>query len=307
MTDLSTTGDAISGGSADVMVETGETTPPGPGTGLVPFGERLAAARADSGFLCVGIDPHASELASWSLPDTAGGTREYALRMLEAVTGRVACVKPQSAFFERHGSAGVAVLEELLAAARDLGVLVLLDVKRGDIGSTAAAYAQAYLDRSSPLAADAMTASPYLGVGALDPFFEAATTNGAGVFVLAMTSNPEGRDLQGASVRPGLTVAGEVLAAVAARNAASPGGSFGAVVGATIGSTTEDLRIGGPLLAPGLGAQGATAADLPGVFGAALPDVLPSVSRGISKAGPDVSALRAAVATYEADLRTVLR
>jgi orotidine-5'-phosphate decarboxylase len=275
--------------------------------GRVPFGERLAAARADSGLLCVGIDPHASELASWSLPDTAGGARDYALRMLEAVTGRVACVKPQSAFFERHGSAGVAVLEELLAAARDAGVLVLLDVKRGDIGSTAAAYAQAYLDRSSPLAADAMTASPYLGVGALDPLFEVAAANGAGVFVLAMTSNSEGHGLQGASVRPGLTVAGEVLAEVAARNAAVPGGSFGAVVGATIGSTAEDLHIGGPLLAPGLGAQGATAADLPGVFGAALSDVLPSASRAVSSAGPDVSALRAVVARYEAELRAVLR
>lgn len=273
----------------------------------VPFGERLAAARSESGLLCVGIDPHASELASWSLPDSAVGVRDYALRMLEAVTGRVACVKPQSAFFERHGSAGVAVLEELLVAARAAGVLVLLDVKRGDIGSTVAAYAEAYLDRSSTLAADAITVSPYLGVGALDPVFEVAAANGAGVFVLAMTSNPEGRGLQSASVRPGRTVAGEVLAEVAARNGRTPGGSFGAVVGVTIGSTSEDLRIGGPLLAPGIGAQGATAADLPDVFGAALPDVLPTVSRGISKAGPDVSALREAVAGYEADLRTVLR
>jgi len=273
---------------------------------VVPFGVRLAAARADSGLLCVGIDPHASELASWSLPDSAAGARDYAMRMLEAVAGRVACVKPQSAFFERHGSAGVGVLEELLATARAAGVLVLFDVKRGDIGSTVAAYAQAYLDRSSPLAADAITASPYLGVGALEPMFEVAVANGAGVFVLAMTSNPEGRGLQGASVRPGVTVAGEVLAELAARNAATPGGSLGAVVGATIGSTSEDLRIGGPLLAPGLGAQGATAADLPGVFGAALPDVLPSVSRGISEAGPDIAAIRAAVAGYENDLRAVL-
>jgi len=272
----------------------------------VPFGERLAVARADAGLLCVGIDPHASELASWSLPDSAAGARDYALRLLEAVAGRVAAVKPQSAFFERHGSAGVAVLEELLAAAREAGVLVLLDVKRGDIGSTAAAYAEAYLDRSSPMAADAITVSPYLGVGALDPVFATATAHGAGVFVLAMTSNPEGRGLQGAVVRPGLTVAGEVLAEVAARNASTPGRSFGAVVGATIGATSEDLRIGGPLLAPGLGAQGATAADLPGVFGSALPDVLPSVSRGISNAGPDVGGIRAAVAAYEADLRKVL-
>jgi orotidine-5'-phosphate decarboxylase len=287
-----------------VMVEVVQTK--ADGAVPVPFGERLAAARAAAGLLCVGIDPHASELASWSLPDSAAGARDYALRLLAAVAGRVAAVKPQSAFFERHGSAGVAVLEELLAAAREAGVLVLLDVKRGDIGSTAAAYAEAYLDRSSPMAADAITVSPYLGVGALDPVFATATAHGAGVFVLAMTSNPEGRGLQGAVVRPGLTVAGEVLAEVAARNAGTPGRSFGAVVGATIGATSEDLRIGGPLLAPGLGAQGATAADLPGVFGSALPDVLPSVSRGISTAGPDVGGIRAAVAAYEADLRAVL-
>ncbi len=150
------------------------------------------------------------------------------------------------------------------------------------------------------------TRSPYLGVGALDPLFSVAAANGAGVFVIAMTSNPEGRGLQGAAVRPGLTVAGEVLAGLTVRNAGTPGRSFGAVVGATIGSTEEDLQIGGPLLAPGLGAQGATAADLPGVFAAAIGDVLPSVSRGISKAGPDVAALRAAVAGYEAELRVVL-
>lgn len=296
--------DATAGGNADVMVEALQTNVP---VGRAPFGERLAAARADSGLLCVGIDPHASELASWSLPDSAAGARDYALRLVEAVAGRVACVKPQSAFFERHGSAGVAVLEELLAAAREVGLLVLLDVKRGDIGSTVAAYAEAYLDRSSPLAADAITVSPFLGVGALDPVFETAAANGAGVFVLAMTSNPDGRLLQAASVRTGLTVSGAVLAEVAERNRAVPGRSFGAVVGATIGSTSEDLRIGGPLLSPGLGAQGATVADLPGIFGTALPDVLPSASRGISKAGPDVASLRAAVAGYESDLRKVLR
>jgi len=288
-----------------VMVEAVRTK--ADGAVPVPFGERLAAARADSGLLCVGIDPHASELASWSLPDSAAGVRDYALRLIGAVAGRVAAVKPQSAFFERHGSAGVAVLEKLLAAAREAGVLVLLDVKRGDIGSTVAAYAEAYLDRSSPLAADAITVSPFLGVGALDPVFATATAHGAGVFVLAMTSNADGRLLQGASVRPGLTVSGAVLAEVASRNRAVPGGSFGAVVGATIGSTDEDLHIGGPLLAPGLGAQCGTVADLPRIFGDAMPDVLPSVSRGISKAGPDVDAIRAVVAAYEADLRKLVR
>ncbi len=287
-----------------MMVETmnGSAAVPAP----VPFGVRLATARSNSGLLCVGIDPHASELASWSLPDSAAGAREYALRMIEAVAGRVAVVKPQSAFFERHGAAGVAVLEDLLAAAREVDLLVLLDVKRGDIGSTTAAYAQAYLDVSSPLAADAITVSPFLGVGALEPMFTTAMSNGAGVFVLAMTSNADGRLVQGATTSSGATVSGTVLAEVAEWNRKVAGGSFGAVVGATIGSTSEDLRIGGPLLAPGVGAQGAGIADLPAVFGDAMPDVLPSASRSVSQAGPDVGELRSVVARYEAELRAVL-
>ena len=144
------------------------------------------------------------------------------------------------------------MLERAVAAARELGALVVLDVKRGDIGSTAQAYADAYLDPSSPLAVDAITASPFLGVGSLDPLLDTAEKHGGGVFVLALTSNPEGPQVQHARTGDGGTVAGEVLAALAARNAgAEPLGSFGAVVGATIGETDEDLDVGGPLLVPG--------------------------------------------------------
>ena len=104
-----------------------------------PFGSRLADAMDDHGPLCVGIDPHPNLLGAWGLADSAAGLRDFALRTIDAVGGHVAAVKPQSAFFERHGSAGIAVLEEALAALRDLGTLSVLDVKRGDIGSTMAA------------------------------------------------------------------------------------------------------------------------------------------------------------------------
>jgi orotidine-5'-phosphate decarboxylase len=270
------------------------------------FGSRLVRAKADIGPLCVGIDPHASELSAWGLSDDAGGLREFSLRMLDAAAGRAAAVKPQSAFFERHGSAGIAVLEELLATARGLGVLVILDVKRGDIGSTAVAYADAYLRSGSPLFADAVTASPYLGFGSLTPLYDAARSAGSGVFVLAYTSNPEAPQVQQAKGPDGRTVTATVLASLGALNAGPDPGSFGAVVGATAGSVVEDLQINGPLLAPGLGAQGATAADLPAVFGGALPLVLPSASRSLSAAGPGSSAIIRAVQAEVAALRKVV-
>src|SRR5690606_27958434 len=131
------------------------------------FGDRLQQAVAEHGRIVAGIDPHASLLEAWSLPDTPEGLREFSHAALAAVSGRVAAIKPQSAFFERHGAAGVAVLEELLAAARASGVLTILDVKRGDIGSTMAAYAQAHLLPGAPLEADAITLSPFLGTGSL--------------------------------------------------------------------------------------------------------------------------------------------
>jgi orotidine-5'-phosphate decarboxylase len=274
-------------------------------TGLA-FGSRLVQAKEDLGPLCVGIDPHATELSAWGLPDNAGGLRDFALRMLDAAAGRAAAVKPQSAFFERQGSAGIAVLEELLAAARELGVLVILDVKRGDIGSTAVAYADAYLRPESHLFADAVTASPYLGFGSLSPLYDAARSAGSGVFVLAYTSNPEAPEVQQAKGPDGRTVTATVLAALAELNTGTDPGSFGAVVGATARSVAEDLQINGPLLAPGLGAQGATAADLPAVFGAALPWVLPSASRSLSGAGPDTPAISRAVQAEVAALRTVM-
>jgi orotidine-5'-phosphate decarboxylase len=260
----------------------------------VSFGARLRAAMDARGPLCVGVDPHPGLLKDWGLGDDVKGLDRFAMTALDALESEVALLKPQSAFFERHGSAGVAVLERLLARSREAGCLVLLDVKRGDIGSTVQAYADAYLDPASPLAADAVTASPYLGFGSLDPMLETARTHDRGVFVLALTSNPQGPEVQKARGSDGSTVAASVLRQVAERNRrAEPMGSVGAVVGATIEKPEEDLAVNGPLLVPGLGAQGGTAAGIRRIFSGVEHLVVPSTSREVLGAGPEARALAA--------------
>ncbi len=266
------------------------------------FGARLAAAVSAHGPLCVGIDPHPGLLADWGLPDDADGLDRFGRTVVDALAGRVALVKPQSAFFERHGSAGVAVLERLLAHAREVGLLTVLDVKRGDIGSTMDGYARAYLADGSPLAADAITVSPYLGFGSLTPAVELAVATGRGLFVLARTSNPEGAVVQTATL-DGRSVAQSVVDAAAELNVgATPLGDVGVVVGAT---GTHGLALGGlngAVLAPGLGAQGATPADLATRFAGVGGVVLPAASRSVLARGPDPTALRAAVAELAAQL-----
>jgi orotidine-5'-phosphate decarboxylase len=260
------------------------------------FGVRLHRNVAGRGRLCIGIDPHPALLERWGLPDNVAGLERFARTVVDALADRVAVVKPQSAFFERFGSRGIQVLESTIRQSRESGAIVLLDVKRGDIGSTMAAYAGAYLDPASPLCADAITVSPYLGVGSLQPAFDLAAAHGGGVFVLALTSNREGAAVQHAVAADGRTVAQTIIDEISQLNAgALPLGSLGLVVGATIGDTGHDLsRVNGPLLAPGLGAQGATPAGLRTVFGASLPNVLPSYSREVLGAGPAAAGLRAA-------------
>ncbi|GAA0273828.1 orotidine-5'-phosphate decarboxylase [Cryptosporangium japonicum] len=272
------------------------------------FGARLARAVEARGPLCVGIDPHPGLLDAWGLTRTVDGVERFARTLVEALADRVAVLKPQSAFFERHGSRGIAVLETVIREARAAGALILNDVKRGDIGSTVDAYAGAYLHPESPLCGDAMTASPYLGFGSLAPLIETAKANGNGVFVLGLTSNPEGPQVQHAVAADGRTVAQTVLDSVGEANAGyEPYGPVGVVVGATVGETGHDLsRVGGPFLAPGLGAQGAGAEDLRTVFGDARRAVLPSVSREVLRAGPDVSSLRSAASRAADDFRAVL-
>ncbi|MFI5937080.1 orotidine-5'-phosphate decarboxylase [Actinoplanes sp. NPDC051494] len=272
------------------------------------FGNRLRAATEAQGPLCVGIDPHPALLERWGLDDDLAGLERFSFTVVEALADRVPVLKPQSAFFERFGSRGVAVLESTIRQSREAGALVLLDVKRGDIGSTMAAYAAAYLDPDSSLSVDAITVSPYLGVGSLRPAFDLAAAHGAGVFVLALTSNPEGPELQHAVTAAGRTVAQTVIDEISQLNAGAEGlGSFGLVVGATIGETGHDLsKINGPLLAPGLGAQGGDPAGLRAIFGESLRNVLPSYSREVLAAGPDVTSLRAAAERAAAACRAVI-
>lgn len=271
------------------------------------FGTRLRAAMDERGPLCVGIDPHDGLLDAWGLPRTAAGLERFAMTATEALGPVAAAIKPQSAFFERFGAAGISVLERVCALAREAGAQLILDVKRGDIGSTAQAYADAYLDQSSPLAVDCITASPFLGFGSLQPMFDTARRNDAGVLVLALTSNPEGGQVQHAVTGDGRTVAGTVLAELSALNAGSePMGSFGAVVGATIGATGENLAIGGPLLAPGVGAQGGGVDDVRRIFAGVLDLVLPSASRAVLAAGPDPAALADAARRTAEEFRAVL-
>ena len=266
------------------------------------FGERLTTAVDERGPLCAGIDPHASLLAEWGLEDSVAGLETFAFTAVEGLAPHVSVIKPQSAFYERFGSRGVAVLERVIAESRALGALVLLDVKRGDIGSTSQAYADAYLDPASPLASDAITVSPYLGFGSLDPFVDTARRFDAGLFVLGLTSNKEGPEVQSATVDTGETVAGRMFDHLRRLNdGATPLGSFGAVVGATIGDAVESLDFNGPILAPGFGEQGGTPADVRRIFGSRT--VLPSSSRGLLRAGPSVDALRDVALRTNDDLR----
>lgn len=281
-----------------------------------PFGRRLAAAMAAAGPLCLGIDPHPALLRAWGLPDTAAGLESFSMTTLEAAAGgdapRVAALKPQVALYERHGSAGFAALERVLAEARSAGVLTIADAKRGDIGSTMAGYAAAWLDDASPLAADAVTLSPYLGFGTLTDAVHAAHAAGRGVFVLALTSNPEGAQVQHAGAgEPAGAVARRIAEEAAALNAALASGDDWGPVGLVLGATVAEQAAGlgirladlnGPLLAPGYGAQGATAAGMRAGFGAAWPQVLVTSSRGILAEGPTLAGLVRALERNRADL-----
>ena len=261
------------------------------------YWQRLQAVSIQRGALCVGIDPHPGLLKAWGLDVSAAGAERLARGVVEAVGDRVAVFKPQSAFFELHGSAGVAVLERLLADIAQVGALSLLDVKRGDIGSTMDAYAEAYLADGSPLAADAITVSPYLGFGSLQPAFDRADRYGRGVYVLARTSNPEGGQVQLALCgdHEG-SVAQEIIDAARAANEASRQNSIGLVVGGTHADLGCDLvEFNGSILVPGIGFQGGRIEDLPALFGEAVGLVLPAVSRDVIGAGPDPKALQARV------------
>ncbi|MCU1552418.1 MAG: orotidine-5-phosphate decarboxylase [Glaciihabitans sp.] len=281
---------------------------------MTTFGERLFSAFTSAGHLCVGIDPHPYLLDRWGLADSAEGVREFGLRVVDAAGGRAGIVKPQVAFFERHGSAGFAALEKVLGAARASGLVVIADVKRGDLGTSVEAYGQAWLTPGSPLEADAMTVSAYQGLGSLDEPWRLALASGKGLFVLAATSNPESYETQtaivGRGIHAGLTVAASIVDGVVRSNAvATPSllGSLGVVLGATVDLADFGIVPGTlaatPILAPGFGHQGAQLSDIRELYGAAAGNVLVSSSRGILDAGPE--GVATAIATQVRDLAEV--
>ncbi|WP_276652991.1 orotidine-5'-phosphate decarboxylase [Corynebacterium vitaeruminis] len=263
------------------------------------FGDKLVEAGRRHGRLCVGIDPHAALLEQWGLGTTVEGLRAFTQACVAAFKGNVALVKPQVAFYEAFGSAGFAVLEEALAELREAGTLVVADAKRGDIGSTMAGYAHAWLDPDSPLVADAVTVSPYLGYGSLKPILELAEEQAKGVFVLAATSNPEARELQDQRGGDGRSISQQVVDAAAASNAQWKAeghyGNVGVVVGATLATPPALSELNGPILLPGVGAQGATAEDVLRLTEGVVELGFPNVSRAILRQGPGVDKLTQAV------------
>lgn len=260
------------------------------------FSRKLETAFESKGQLCVGIDPHEDILEENGFAVSPAGVLDFSLGMLEQLHDVVSIVKPQVSFYERFGSEGFEVLETVLEQAQALGFLVIADAKRGDIGSTMDAYAQAWLGKSAPFTCDALTVNPYLGVGSLAPAVTLASERGKGLFVLSATSNPEGQSLQTST--NGLTVAAQIAEEVNSLNSKvatsnSRYGNLGLVIGATVNLTKyglsernryqESLR--SPILAPGFGFQGARLEDAKSIFGHLSADVIYSISRSALRDG----------------------
>ena len=251
------------------------------------------------GPLVWGLDPSGAVLRSWGLDDSPDGLDRFVDVAMEVAVGAVGLLKPQSAFYERHGWRGIRTLGRLITEARQAGLLVILDAKRGDVGSTNEAYAEAYLGIDAAMPVDALTVHPYLGFGAMDAFVERASQAGSCLLVVTRSSNPDGRCVQAARYENGTSVEAGLLEEIGRRNAQlAPGviGPIGAVIGPTQMQPELDLASANAIyLAPGVGAQGATPSDVAQVFHACRDRVMPSASRFLLEAGPEVSKLRAEV------------
>jgi len=294
---------------------TPDTVPAGaPGSGalaVAPFADRALEALTRRRPLVLGLDPSGDLLFEWGLGDTPDGLERFVDIAVAAAVAAVGIVKPQAAFYERHGWRGMRSLARLIEACRDEEVLVLLDAKRGDVGSTNEAYAEAYLGAGAAIPVDAITITPYLGLAAMQPILDRAATNGAGVFIVTRSSNTEGRAIQGARHAGATTVEHQLVIDIAAENERmAPGriGPVGAVFGPTHGPPTEfDLAtMNGLFLAPGVGAQGATPGDVARCFASCPGRVLPSASRSLLAAGPDPSRLADATRSLASELRGLL-
>jgi orotidine-5'-phosphate decarboxylase len=282
---------------------------------IEPFAARFAAVRATRGPLVWGLDPSGKLLEDWGLGDTPDGLDRFADLVLPVAAETVGLVKPQSAFYERHGWRGMRTLARLTAQARLAGLLVIVDAKRGDVGSTNDAYAEAYVGKDAAVLADAVTVHPYLGLGAMGAFVSRAHESGRCVLIVTRSSNPEGRDIQTARTQgpDGRTVEEQLLHEIGElNNRLAPGelGPVGAVVSpAPPSADRPDLpelpltSMNGLFLAPGIGAQGYSPQDVKRTFATCPERVMPSASRSLLAAGPDPSRLRDTVATMAAEFR----
>jgi orotidine-5'-phosphate decarboxylase len=256
------------------------------------FADRLAEAVAGKrSQLVVGLDPRVELLPpEFRGEPEAEAVGRFCRGIVDAVAPHAVAVKPQSAFFEALGAGGMRALEDVCAYARAVGLLVLADAKRGDIGSTARAYAAAFLEprgRRAPLA-DALTVNPYLGRDSLEPFLQACRLHGAGVFCLVKTSNPGSADIQDLTLADGRPLWQQVAELVREWGEELVGenglSAVGAVVGATHPGAVREARRLLPhavLLLPGVGAQGASTADVAGAFTSGAASALVAVSRSV--------------------------
>jgi orotidine-5'-phosphate decarboxylase len=248
-----------------------------PTTSAAHFADSLIERTRKLGHpLCVGLDPHLALIPELfrrgtmapNDPETAVAVEEFLGAVIDRIAGRVVIIKPQIAFFERIGWRGVRALDGLCRRARAADLMVLLDAKRGDIGSTAEGYAGAYLTSDAAMPVDAITLNPYLGFETLDPFVRAASEAGRGLFVLVKTSNPGSGDLQDRDVEGeplfGRVADGLVRIEAELRGPKTGWSSLGVVCGATWPDQARRVRDALPrslFLVPGYGAQGASAAD----------------------------------------------
>lgn len=274
------------------------------------FASRFATVRTAHGPLAWGFDPSGGILESWGVGDSPDGLDRFVDIALAAAVGTVGVVKYQSAFYERHGWRGIRTLQRSVGEARSAGLLVIVDVKRGDVGSTNDAYAESYLGVGAPIEADAMTVHPYLGLAAMGTFITRAHQAGSCLLVVTRSSNPEGRALQSAKVDAGMSVEEALLTEIRDRNIElAPGeiGPIGAVVSPSSAEPKLDLAGSHCLfLAPGVGAQGATVDDVATVFGSCPERVIPSASRSLLRNGPDHSALRDTASGLAVEFREAL-
>ncbi len=264
------------------------------------FGLRLSSSMAQYGPLCVGIDPHRKNLTDWGYNVDAEGAELFSMRMLQAMRDRAAAVKFQEPMFERYGSKGIrGALERVLYAARQMGIITIVDCLHGGLSTTISAIADAYFKPGAPLLADAITLLPYYGARSLRGLTNEALNNGRGVFIASLTSNQEGASMQTAIRQSGdfkgKTVAFGIASTAQKFNDDIDGmGSVGLIIGATIGqwiadSGVDPAKFTGPILSPGYGwRQGAEAKDLKTVFKGTKGNVLVTVSRFIAAHGPDI-------------------